>query len=59
MGARSLLVEIVVHAVNVICIYHGEFVSGDEAGLFFDRDSFVILCDFTSRRDSSPIACLR
>ena len=43
----DILVEIIVHAVNVVCIDHSDCASGCETCLLLEFDGLVVLCNFS------------
>ena len=56
---RNLLVEVIIHSVNVACIHHCYCLGWDKTLFFSDRESLVLLGNTSVRRNTSPVSSLR
>ena len=56
---RNLLVEVIIHSVNVACIHHCYCLGWDKILFFSDCESLVLLGNTSVRRYTSPVSSLR
>ena len=58
-SVRNLLVEVIIHSVNVACIHHCYCLGWDKILFFSDCESLVLLGNASARGNTPPVSSLR